>query len=418
MPQLKARSGTSASVRSCIDYLTRGGRAFAADFINCSEVDERGREVWRQMDDTRRLFGNDVPARSGNGRVRTFEHLILSPDPKDGIPLEKLRELATAWAWRHFGDYEVAIYYHDDNRLRIPHAHIVVNNTNLKDGRRLAPKLTKGAFRRMSDDLQDMAREMGLSAFRENYEARESGEIATVTQNNARTRAERAILAEKGYSWKEDIRQRLRCAVKLSYGNAEFLASCTALGLDYRVDRRGDWVFSIAGHPTWQVAGRRLGFDYSRRGIEGLLMLGRTGNGRKVGRMQADLIRATISPIVAAGGPTPNILGIIDGREFTVGDVAEMLDLCEKLDIRSADDFADALSDSMRDSARSRLEHAQRLAESLGHLPDHRPREYGRRLEEKHNHHDSEPSNGSHSSYTHRHSAPEPSYYHIDIGER
>ena len=181
MPQLKARSGTSASVRSCIDYLTRGGRALAADFINCSEVDERGREVWRQMDDTRRLFGNDVPARSGNGRVRTFEHLILSPDPKDGIPLEKLRELATAWAWRHFGDYEVDIYYHDDNRLRIPHAHIVVNNTNLKDGRRLAPKLTKGTFRRMSDDLQDMAREMGLSALRENYEARESGEIATVT---------------------------------------------------------------------------------------------------------------------------------------------------------------------------------------------------------------------------------------------
>ena len=39
MPQLKARAGSSRSVRGCIEYLTRDGRALAADYINCSEID-------------------------------------------------------------------------------------------------------------------------------------------------------------------------------------------------------------------------------------------------------------------------------------------------------------------------------------------------------------------------------------------
>lgn len=417
MPQLKARSGTSASVRGCIAYLTRDGRARAADFINCCEVDTEGREVWEQMDRTRRLHGNDVPSRSGNGRVRTFEHLILSPDPRDNVSLATLRELATEWAWKHFGDYEVAIYYHDDNRSGILHAHIVVNNTNLVDGRRLAPKLTKGEFRRMGDDLQDMAREMGLRAFKENYEARESGRIAAATKNNARTRAERAIIAEGGYSWKEDIRQRIRCAVKLSRGTEEFLASCTALGLCFRVDRRGDWVFSLAGHPTWQVAGRRLGFDYSKQGIERLLCTERIGNRRKICPEAADAMRTTIAPIVAMEGPTPNVLGIIDGRKITVGDVAGMLDLCEMLDIRSMDDFRDAANASVQDQ-RGKLEAARQLAKDLGYLPEHRPRDFGERLAKKHAHYSSESSNKSHSSHTPSHLAPAPARSFIDIVER
>lgn len=37
----------------------------------------------------------------------------------------------------NFGNYEVAVVYHDDNERRIPHAHVVVNNTNLNTGHRL-----------------------------------------------------------------------------------------------------------------------------------------------------------------------------------------------------------------------------------------------------------------------------------------
>lgn len=124
-----------------------------------------------------------------------------------------------------------------------------------------------------------------------------------------------------------------------------------------------------------------------------------------------------IAPVVAKGGPAPSVLGIIDGNEFTVKDVADMLDFCEELDIRSMDDF-DAASDTIRGPVRRELKDARRLAESLGHLPEHRPREYGGRLLEKHSHRSSESSYRRHSSYTPAHSASAQSYSHVEIGER
>lgn len=50
--------------------------------------------------------------------------------------MDALRQLSRAWAERSFRYFEVAIVYHDDNEKGIPHAHIVVNNANLKTGYR------------------------------------------------------------------------------------------------------------------------------------------------------------------------------------------------------------------------------------------------------------------------------------------
>ncbi|MFR3998933.1 MAG: relaxase/mobilization nuclease domain-containing protein [Paratractidigestivibacter faecalis] len=69
--------------------------------------------------------------------ARTFKHFVMSPDPQDGLTADQVAELASAWALRHFADFEAAIVLHDDNERRIPHAHIVVNNTNLATERRL-----------------------------------------------------------------------------------------------------------------------------------------------------------------------------------------------------------------------------------------------------------------------------------------
>lgn len=90
------------------------------------------------MDATREAAGNDLPWR---GRAaRTWKHYVISPDPRNAIALPELRELACSWAERWFPDNEVAIVYHDDNPGRIPHAHVVVNNTCLSTGgRRPAP---------------------------------------------------------------------------------------------------------------------------------------------------------------------------------------------------------------------------------------------------------------------------------------
>ncbi|MCQ5072386.1 relaxase/mobilization nuclease domain-containing protein, partial [Adlercreutzia sp. DFI.6.23] len=67
-----------------------------------------------------------------NGKpARTFKHFVMSPDPQDGLTADQVAELASAWALRHFADFEAAIVLHDDTERKIPHAHIVDNNTNL-----------------------------------------------------------------------------------------------------------------------------------------------------------------------------------------------------------------------------------------------------------------------------------------------
>ena len=419
MPELKVKDGRSASVRGCIAYLTRDGRAIASDFINCSEVDELGREVWKQMDETRRVAGNDGPdLRHGGSAPRTFEHIIISPDPRDSIDLTSLRTLCTAWAEKHFGDYEVAIYYHDDNRGNIPHAHIVVNNTDLRTGERVTSRLRGGNERRINDDLQTMAKDLGLSAFEKTAGrdgAASGGRRPSTAQRAARTREERAIIADGGYSWKEDIRQRMVCAVKLSRTPSDYLKSCRALGMEVREDKNGEWVYSLASHGTWQVKGRRLGIDYSRFGVERWLTRERTSGRRKIGSDAAERLRAAIAPVIAAGEPTPSFLGVIDGEKYTVKDVTSMLDLCEELDIRSMDDFHDASVGPMAKETRENLRASWRLARSLGHLPEHRQRIDGERLKRRTSSHNSG-ATARRTTSNQRAAAPERT--HSDIGER
>ena len=132
---LKTISGHT-STKGIRRYLTKEGRALAEDYINL-EPPAPGRPFdWADvMDKTRRLYGNDSAWRGR--RARTYKHYVVSPDPKDRVSLDGLRALATGWAKECFPDHEVAIVYHDDNAGGIPHAHVVVNNTNLETGRRL-----------------------------------------------------------------------------------------------------------------------------------------------------------------------------------------------------------------------------------------------------------------------------------------
>ena len=144
MPILKPISG-HGSTGGIRRYLEKGGRALARDLFNLS-YDERdagalgegAKEAcaWdAEMDATRAAFGTDAPWRGKP--ARTLKHFVLSPDPGDDIDLGALRELACSWALKHFGDHEIAIVYHDDNARGIPHAHIVVNNANLRTGYRM-----------------------------------------------------------------------------------------------------------------------------------------------------------------------------------------------------------------------------------------------------------------------------------------
>lgn len=114
------------------------------------------------MDETRREAGNDKPYK-GN-RVITSKHCVIYPDPRDDISLATLQELAYNWAYRFFGDYEVAIIYHAHASVGL-HAHVIVNNTNLVTMGRLSSYMRRPVSRQCYDELQRIALELGLRAY-------------------------------------------------------------------------------------------------------------------------------------------------------------------------------------------------------------------------------------------------------------
>lgn len=272
------------SARGICRYLTRKNRALASDYINIDAPDPAHPEAafdWaRVMDSTRRAFGNDLPWRGK--RVRTYKHYVVSPDPKDGIGLEVLRELATTWAAEHFSEYEVAIVYHDDNARGIPHAHVVVNNTNIETGRRLQDPDPKA----LAASLQNIAERQGLSALRP---PEPSGVAARARRRNPKRhpetyrseyvrRAEKE-LAERGeYSWTADIRARVRIARTVSRSEEEFRSILGAMGVTVsdnspKAERR-DWIYALADHPSRKISGERMGLAYGRERLEPLLRSG------------------------------------------------------------------------------------------------------------------------------------------------
>jgi hypothetical protein len=285
MPIVKAISGHT-SCQKVKTYLEKRNRALARDFYNLS-WDEREMEGYDEalkdaaewadeMDATRAGNGNDA-AYEGR-RARTYKHFIISPDPDDRIDLAALRELAGAWAMRFFGDYQVAIVYHDDNESRIPHAHLIVNCTNLATGNRLH---TDNPFE-MNRALQDMARERGLSGLSNIMEhdeglsrlaAKDTPEkTARTMQATYMSRPERELVDGGAYSWVADIRSRVAVAKGLARNEGEFRGILDMLGVamadnSSKATNR-DWIYSLADDPKCKVTGGRLGYLYSRRSLD------------------------------------------------------------------------------------------------------------------------------------------------------
>ena len=138
------------------------------------------------------------------------------PTPRTACPLEGLRALAVEWARESFPNHEVAIVYHDDNANGIPHAHVVVNNTDLETGRRLQdpdPKALARSLQRIAED--SACRRLSRAPPPASPPARSAGtggprrgRIATSTSR----RAEKELAGRGEYSWVADIRARVRVA--------------------------------------------------------------------------------------------------------------------------------------------------------------------------------------------------------------
>lgn len=263
---VKAISGHTGA-RGVMRYLERDGRALARDFLNIGapiegwegDLPRYGACDWAaEMDSVREAAGN---GRAWRGRAaRTWKHYVLSPDPGSRVDLSTLRGLAVEWASEHFPDHQVAIVYHDDNEGRIPHAHVVVNNTSLETGRRLqVPDPLE-----LNRSFQRLEAERGLPHL-------SNEPLARPTARARRSRGERAAEARGERSWVADIRTRADVARALAASPAEYRSLLAAMGVELAdAARRGprrDWVHSLADSPSRRIRGERLGLDYGRASV-------------------------------------------------------------------------------------------------------------------------------------------------------
>lgn len=342
MPILKAIAGHggTAGIRR---YLEEGGRALARDVLNlpmeewvCEAHGEHSIFVdWDvEMDRTREAYGTNAPWRGLD--ARTFEHFVISPDPEDGIGLDALRRLSRAWAESHFRDFEVAIVYHDDNERGIPHAHVVVNNANLKTGRRCHISKPEA----LNQELQDMAREMGLSGLSSIMPKRGGEERKAGPRSRQAVyfgRAERGIMRSGGYSWVGDIRARVALAKNTSRTEGEFRAALAKLGVSVEDNsekaRRDDWIFALADDPTKRVSGERLGFTYGKQMLR-----------NRFERQETYVPEARTATQIrqrAASAVALNDLADLSR-------LSAVLETCAKFNVRSLDDFDRRLSTLQR----------------------------------------------------------------------
>ncbi|MBR3384445.1 MAG: relaxase/mobilization nuclease domain-containing protein, partial [Atopobiaceae bacterium] len=300
------------------------------------------------------------------------------------------------WAREYFGSFQVAIYYHDDNDGRIPHAHLIVNNANLERPGRVSTILTPQFEREIFQGLQRMAAERGLHAFTERATSVNNAEWAKAdARRESRERPKGTVqptyrskqdkeLEAKGMSWKRDVRDRMACAIALSNTEDEFVEACRALGLavEWSSGKRtaSEYVYAHPGSPTWRVMGRTLGRDWSTWGVQRRLARDRQrGVAKPEGSSRERLLAAIGSLSTAEGAIAMQVLGTVKGTPVTAAAVCNMLQACASMDIRSMGDFQAAMREPMPPEERSRLREALRLARALGHLPKERDRVDGRR---------------------------------------
>lgn len=316
-----------------------------------------------EMDVTRAKFGHDEPWHGM--RARTFKHFVLSPDPEDDIDLGSLRELAGAWALRFFPDNQIAIVYHDDNARGIPHAHIVVNSTNLMTGNRMHTEHPEDLNRA----LQDMARERELSGLSNRKKPSDNKVDAAAKNrvNHPRTRRnvyigrqEKEIAKAGGYTWVGDIRSRVALAKTMSTSEAEFFGMLDALEVhvadNFAKARRDDWVFSLADEPTKKVSGERLGFTFSKQMLQ-----------RRFERTSA--YRPTEKSIEEIRKRFESAVELNDLDDLSR--LSAALETCARFDIESMEEF-DARLSTLSRRGQIGSEGAKRLMQARDYMTEHR----------------------------------------------
>lgn len=401
MPVMVAIPCHTPSCRMSVDYACGedNPKVLARDGINLA--DELGGALpwWRQMDQLRAragfrprmrpVVGDDgEPVLGPGGEPETYDstvyydHFVLSPDPADDPTLEQVRAVARAWAAEQFPGFQVAIGYHGDTGL--VHAHVVVNGTDLTCSRRVTD-VTRGQWcRRAWARLQEIARENGLSGFRQGDGeggpdagrlAREEREYARERERAAgegpRDKAVAGVAARGAYSWVEDVRSRAECAARISSDPAQFERALSALRVGLGRSRSGGWMYVLEGRH--RVTGARLGPRWTERGVADRLRRDARTGPPKPGPEAFEGLLRVLAPLMAEGARGVLYVGSVarpdgpEGRKRLVEDVAEMAAWLAGAGVACLADL-----DALGPLAGRQAELAA-LARSLGWLPDRAP---------------------------------------------
>jgi len=380
MPIVRYVPGHAASVKGIIDYLAKQSRTMDIDYVNCFERDRRGDAVWKQMDICRRVLGTNQEHVS-RGRARSYMQIVVSPDPRDHVSMELLRDLTLTWAKESFPKCQMAIFYHDDNALRIAHSHIVLNNALLDGSGSVGRLVNYKAAHALHGRLQELSAERGLRTVELPSRRRKEGEPELLKprgsiQHEYRSRRDRQREAQ-GISWKEDLRERMAVAIAVSKDEDAYLEACQALGLAVRESESrlypGELVYTHPGSADWNLLGSRLGRDWSRWGIARALERDEArGLAKPDGPTREALLSCLRSLRTVEGDHAFQVLGVARGVEVRAKDVLFMLRTCSAHDIQTMADFGPARRHAVGDEERDALDRAQTLAQALGHLRDKR----------------------------------------------
>lgn len=162
------------------------------------------------------------------------------------------------------GGSESDLAFLPDNANRIPHAHVVANNTNLATGYRLQEPDPRAVKR----SIQKLAKGIGLSWFEDTHRpgsATRTRGISSKQQVHV-GRAEKELEGKGEYSWVGDIRARVSIARMVARNEHKFRSVLKAMGLDVKDSSakasRRDWIYSFDNRPTLRVSGEKLGLSF------------------------------------------------------------------------------------------------------------------------------------------------------------
>ncbi len=325
MPLFKGLASKSTP-KKAIDYITREDKAAFVSVRNLFEDEDYA----EQFADTMRRFG-----KGKKFDERKYYHFKLSCARKDNVSPEQAHLYAEELAAILFPDDECVIATHIDTKT--VHSHIIVNAVNPIMGKKL--RITESDYTKMKDEANRLGSEFGYT----------STDFRKKAQNK-RTTQESHIIMKGGTSWKEDLREVIEEAKRVSSTQEEFISHLALYGVTIT---RSKMEYSFL-HPQKKKAirGLKLGNNYTKKEIDIVIETNRNGNnGKAVGRLGRTGVRET------ERGIAPN-----DGQPTIERDIDQIGQEMQRLDRKTeyAHRGLDYESESIRERERLQREQAER----------------------------------------------------------